>query len=61
MDIVAKTSTQDITVQSINTINTTDDFLFDISILVQNKEKLDKFIRDLEILDSIIKVERIIK
>lgn len=61
MDIIAKTSTQDITVQSINTINTTDNYMFDISILVQNKEKLEKFMRDLEMLDSIIKVERIIK
>ncbi len=61
IDIIAKTATQDITVQSINTINTSDDYMFDISILVQNKEKLEKFIRDLEMISSIIKVERIIK
>lgn len=61
IDIISKTSSSDIIVQSINTINTSEDFMFNITVLVPNKEKLLKFINDLEMLDSIIKVERLIK
>ncbi len=61
IDIISKTSSSDIIVQSINTINSSDNFLFDIVVLVSNTEKLNKFINDLEMLDKIIRVERIIK
>jgi len=61
IDIISKTSSSDVVVQSINTINSSDDFMFDITILVSDKEKLLKFINDLEMLDSIIRVERLIK
>jgi len=37
------------------------DYMFNITLLVPNKEKLLKFINDLEMLDSITSVERIIK
>ena len=61
IDIISKTSSSDIVIQSINTVNSTDNFLFDIVVLVPNIEKLNKFINDLEMLEKIIKVERIIK
>lgn len=61
IDIIAKTSSSDITIQSINTIQSGDNTMFDIVVLVPNKEKLNKFINDLEMLDKIFKVERIIK
>ena len=61
IDIISKTSSSDVVVQSINTINTNDNYMFDIVLLVANIEKLNKFINDLEMLDKIIKVERIIK
>ena len=61
IDIISKTSSSDVVVQSINTINTNDHFMFDIVLLVANTEKLNKFINDLEMLEKIIKVERIIK
>jgi len=61
IDIISKTSSSDVVVQSINTINNNDHFMFDIVLLVANIEKLNKFINDLEMLDKIIKVERIIK
>ena len=35
--------------------------MFDITVLVPNLEKLNKFINDLEMLEKIIRVERIIK
>ena len=61
IDIISKTSSADVVIQSINTINTGDDYMFDITLLVPNKEKLLKFINDLEMLDNITSVERIIK
>ncbi len=61
IDIIAKTSSSDIVIQSINTINTSDDYLFDIMVSTPNKEKLLKFMNDLEILENIAHVERLIK
>jgi len=61
IDIISKTSSSDIIIQSINTIVTEDDYMFDINLLVPNKEKLLKFINDLEMLEKITRVERLIK
>ena len=61
IDIISKTSSSDIIIQSINTINSSDNFMFDIVVLTPNLEKLNKFINDLEMLEKIIRVERIIK
>lgn len=61
LDIISKTSNTDITVQSINTINSTDNFMYDITILITDKDKLIKFISDIKMIPNIIDVERIIK
>ena len=61
IDIISKTSSSDVIIQSINTIITEDDYMFDINLLVPNKEKLLKFINDLEMLENITTVERLIK
>ena len=61
IDIISKTSARDVIVQSINMINTEDDNMFDVTLLVENKEKLFKFINDLEMMDNITSVERLIK
>ncbi len=61
IDIIAKTSSSDIIIQSINTINSSDSYLFDIKVLTPNKEKLVKFINDLECISNITHVERLIK
>ena len=61
IDIISKTSSSDIVIQSINTVNSSDNFMFDIVVLTPNIEKLNKFINDLEMLEKIIRVERIIK
>ena len=61
IDIIAKTSSSDITIQSINTINSQENYMFDIMVLVQDKENLFKFIRDLENIPDVVKVERLIK
>jgi len=61
IDIISKTSSSDVIVQSINTVNSSGNYIFDIMVLVPNKEKLLKFINSLEMLENIIKVERFIK
>ena len=61
MNIVTKTTSNDILIQSINTLNSQENFMFDIMVLVENKEKLLKFIREIESLPDVINVERLIK
>ena len=61
IDIISKTSSSDIIIHSINTISGVDNYLYDIVVMTPNLEKLNKFILDLEILENITKVERIIK
>ena len=61
LDIISKTSNTDITVQSINTINSSDNFMYDITLLITDKDKLMKFMNDIKMIPNIIDVERIIK
>lgn len=61
LDVIAKTSNTDNTIQSINTINSNDDYLYEVTILVSDKEKLEKYIHDLEMVPAIVSVERLIK
>lgn len=61
MEIIAKTSNSDNIIQSINTINSNDDYLYEITVLVSDKDKLEKYIHDLEMVPSIHSVERLIK
>lgn len=61
LDIISKTSNTDITVQSINTINSSDNFMYDITLLITDKDKLMKFMNDIKMISNIIDVERIIK
>lgn len=61
LEIIAKTSNSDNTIESINTINSSDDYLYEVTILVSDKEKLEKYIHDLEMVPSIYSVERLIK
>ena len=42
-------------------LNTSEDYLFDIMVLVTDKENLLKFINDIETLNDVIQVERLIK
>ena len=52
MDIIAKTTNNDISVQSINIIKSNDAFMYEITVLVSDKDKLTKFMNDV---DSILK------
>lgn len=61
LDVISKTSSSDLSVQSINTIVTNDNYMYEITVLVENRDKLDKFISDISSLKNIIDVGRIIK
>lgn len=58
LDIITKASTCNIVIDSISTINKSDYKVYDMTILVENKEKLDKFLSDLLNLSFVQKVER---
>ena len=60
LDIIAKASTNGITIDSISTINKSKYKVYNMTVLVENKEKLDKYIVDLQNLSFIKKVERYI-
>ncbi|HIS91328.1 MAG TPA: bifunctional (p)ppGpp synthetase/guanosine-3',5'-bis(diphosphate) 3'-pyrophosphohydrolase [Candidatus Faecisoma merdavium] len=61
MDIVAKTSNTDITIESIKSLSSGNDYIYQITILVLNKERLVKYINDLSMLPNVLSVERLIK
>ena len=58
LDIITKASSSNIIIDSISTINKTDYKVYDMTVLVENKEKLEKFINDLLNLKFVQKVER---
>jgi len=61
MDIIAKTTNNDISVQSINIIKSNDAFMYEITVLVSDKDKLTKFMNDVDSIPKILDVERAIK
>lgn len=61
LDIISKTSNNNISVQSINTIHNENGTVYDIIVLVEDKDRLDKFMNDLEQMSSVLEVERLIK
>ena len=61
MEIVAKTSNTDITIQSIKSFSSGDDYIYQVTILVENKERLTKYMNDLRMIPNILSVERLIK
>ncbi len=58
LDIVSKASNNNINVESINTYNNEDDILFELTILVENTEGLDKFMSVVKSIPTCISVER---
>ena len=61
LDVISKTSNTDVTVVSINTLSSTDEFLFDLTISVPNIDALKKFMDDVRLIKEVTDVERIIK
>ena len=62
LDVVSKTSNSDITIQSINSLSQSkDEYVFEITVMVACKESLVKFMNDINSLQKINSIERIIK
>jgi len=61
LDIITKASLNNITIDSISTINKSEYKVYSLTILVENVEKLNKFIIDLTNLPFTIKVDRLLK
>lgn len=58
LDIITKASSNNITIESVNTISKTDFKIYALTVLVENTEKLDKYMIDLNSLSFVQKVER---
>ncbi len=58
LEIISKTTNSNINIKSINSINAS---IYELTILVENKETLAKFIHELEMMNDIISVERLLK
>ena len=58
LDIITKATASNIIIDSITTINKSSHKVYRMTVLVENKDKLDKFINDLLNLNFIKKVER---
>ena len=61
LNIVSRTSGNDITIQSINSVTSQNRYLVTINVLVSSTEKLEKFMNDLMMVPQITNVERSIK
>lgn len=61
MELIAKTSTHSIIIQNVQTINNITMNVYDIVILVNDLETLNKFINDTKSMKSVINIERVIK
>lgn len=61
LDIITKASLNNITIDSISTINKSEYKVYDLTVLVENTNKLNKFITDLNNLSFTLKVERLLK
>ena len=58
LDIITKASTSNIIIDSISTINKSEYKVYSMTVLVENKEKLDKFLNDLLNLNFVQNTER---
>lgn len=58
LDIIAKATASNLIIDSVSTMSKSDFKIYDLTVLVENKEKLDKFCNDLNNLKFVTKVER---
>ena len=61
LDIITKASLNSITIDSISTINKSEYKVYSLTVLVENVDKLNKFIIDLTNLPFTLKVDRLLK
>lgn len=61
LDIISKTSNNDIVVEGIKTLKSSENDLYEITVVVTDLEVLKKFMNDIDMIPNIIKVERMIQ
>jgi GTP diphosphokinase / guanosine-3',5'-bis(diphosphate) 3'-diphosphatase len=61
LDIIAKTSNNDIVIQSINAVDTNENYMFEVVVSVENVTKLNKYLDSIRKMKNIIDAGRIIK
>lgn len=61
LDIIARTSNNDVIIESMNMINSKENFMYEITVLIDNVISLNKFMNDIKNIPNILDVERIIK
>ena len=58
LNIISKSNSSNIPVKSIRTVNNNDITIYSITILVDNKDKLLKFINEVKTLNHVVDVQR---
>ena len=58
LEIVSKASNNNINIETINTHNNEDNIIFELTVLVENIDKLDKFISAVKSISSCLTIER---
>ena len=61
VEIISKAASNNITIDTLTTVNKSEFKIYNITIMVENTKKLEKFIKDLYNINDIKKVERAIK
>lgn len=61
VDVISKTANNDIQIQTINTTTIGDSYMYELTVSVENKDRLAKFIADINVLPNVIDADRIIK
>lgn len=61
LNVISKTQNNKILVQKVNTLNEGDQIVLSMTVLVDNKELLNKFMNEIRSIKNILSVERIIK
>jgi len=61
LEIMQKASTSNISIDNIKTLSKTDTVIYEIDLWVKTLEKLNNFIRDINQLDYVISVERVMR
>lgn len=58
LDIISKTSSHDVGVKKVNTINNNDYNIYDLDILIENKDKLEKYMNVISNIPGVTSVQR---
>ncbi len=61
VDIVSKTSNMDISIKNVKTIPFNEEFIYEITLLVENTDKLKKYMSEIAKIKTVFEVERSIK